>query len=435
MYTLRTFGMPALALAAALAVGTAGTASASAAKPTKPGGVTGLAATVTPHQEATYSVDASWNAVSNATSYRVNVVKGGVTLATATVTTNAWSPTFASSPGTGTLSVRAVAKRQPGKATSISIPLLDVTAPSGTYSSDWDNSTGHATITQDSLTDNAPVAGVTRTVDWNDGTSPEAWASGTTLGHDYPTVENRYAPTVTLEDAAHNITVVDVPAVVIKDTSAPTGTFSNDTATAWAKFTQVSVSQSAIHDDWTPDNLIARSIDWGDGTTSAWTSGMTAKHVYTTAGSFAPTVTVTDEAHNATAYPLAATVVSLDSVGPVVKLTLPRSKHSVKAWRTLRGTATDAATGVKKVLVKAVELRSGQWFGYNAKTHRWVKAATKAKAYAAAKAVVTTTDGSHRWSATLSRLTKGTLVYKAWALDQVGNRSAVVRHKTLLTKR
>ena len=50
-------------------------------------------------------------------------------------------------------------------------------------------------------------------------------------------------PTVTLEDAAHNQTVVDVPAVVIKDDEAPTGTFSVAPATGWAALTSVTVTQ------------------------------------------------------------------------------------------------------------------------------------------------------------------------------------------------
>jgi hypothetical protein len=434
MQALRSFTMPSIVLAAALAVGTvgAGTATAAAGKPAP--APTGLSASASGNQDGSFDATTSWNAVANATSYRVAITMGGTTLASKTVTAVQWSPHFTGAPGNATLSVRAVIGKKPGRTATKGFVLPDVVAPNGSYSSSWTNSNGHATITQDSLTDNSPLSGVTRTVDWGDGTVV-GWPTGTTINHTYPLTAMRYTPTVTLEDAATNSRVVDVPAIVIDDTSAPTGTFSNDTATAWAKWTKVTVSQSAINDDWTPANLIARTVDWKDGTTSTWTAGTTISHVYATAGSYAPEVTIADEAHNTTTYPLSSVVVSLDTVAPTVKLTLPRAKHSVKAWRTLRGKATDAQTGVKSVSVKAVEKRLGHWFGYNAKTHRWVKAATKAKAFAASKAVVVKTDSSNRWAAALRRLAKGTLAYRVVAVDHVGNHSVTVSHTATLTKR
>jgi hypothetical protein len=415
-----------------LAVGTVGATAAEAKPATAP---TGLAALVTAHQDGSFGVAATWNAVARATSYRVALKESGTTLASKTVTTTSWSPTVTTSPGNASLSVRAVIARKPGRSATLSVPLPDQVAPQGTYSSAWDNNTGGATITQDSLTDNSPISGVIRTVDWNDGSLPQVWTTGTTLNHSYPLVEKRYVPTVTLEDAALNVRVVDVPAVVINDTEAPTGAFGVGTATAWAKFTSVRVTQSDINDNWTPDALIARSVDWGDGTTTAWTTGNSLSHVYATAGSFTPTVTITDEAHNATVVPTSAVTVTADTVGPRVKLVLPTALHSVKTWRTLRGTATDAGTGVKKVSLKAVEKRGGHWYGYNSVQHTWVRAATKAKAFARSKAFSLTTNALHRWSAKLVGLRKGTLVYKVRATDNVANRSAAVVHKARLTAR
>lgn len=433
MYVARMFRVSAAAVAAVLAVGTLG-ATAAEAGPNKPGGITGLAATVTAHENETYDVDASWNAAARATSYRVALTQGGATLKSATVTATSWSPTVTATPGNATLTVRALNGHRPGRPSSISVPLADVTAPKGSYSSSWDNNTGDATITQDSLTDNAPVSGVTRTVDWNDGSGSVDWPTGTTIDHTYPLTEKRYVPTVTLKDAALNARVVDVPAIVINDDEAPTGTFANETATAWAAYTKVKVSQSDINDNWTPDALVARSVDWGDGTTSTWASGLAIKHVYPVAGSYTPVVTITDEAHNSTVVPTSEVVVTADTTGPTVKLTLPRAKHSVRAWKTLRGKATDTQTGVKRVWLKAVEKRGGTWFGYNAATHTWLKAATKAKAFSRSKAFRLKTDDRHRWAAKLAKLRKGILVYKVRAIDQVKNRSVTLTHRARLTK-
>jgi hypothetical protein len=106
----------------------------------------------------------------------------------------------------------------------------------------------------------------------------------------------------------------------------------------------------------------------------------------------------------------------------------------VTAWKTLRGTATDGQTGVKKVSLRAVEKRGTAWFGYNAKTHTWVKAGSQAKAFEASKALGLQTDSLGRWTATLSKLRKGTLVLKVRALDHVKNRSATLTRQATLTK-
>jgi hypothetical protein len=437
MFAARTLRTSAAALAALVAAGTIGTAPAMAGKPLpKP---TGLAASVDAHPGGTYDVSASWDVSAGATSYRVTLTKGGATLASKTVTTNAWSPTVTASPGTATLSVRAVAGRKPGKPATLAVPLADVTNPTGTFSADSDNTSGVATITQDSLSDDSGAGQVTRTVDWGDGSPTQAWTTGTTIDHPYtltPAQEIRFAATVTLTDAAHNTTTVDViPAPVFNDHTAPTGTFSVSPTAAWSGVTKVAVTQDALNDDRTPSAFITRLVTWGDGTTSDWTGAGPAEHVYAESGTHTPTVTLTDEAGNTSA-PIAtqAVVVSTDTVAPKVKLILPSAKHSVKAWKTLRGTATDAETGVKSVWLKAVEKRRAGWFGYNAATHTWVKTATKTKAFKKAKPFHRTTNAQHRWTAKLAKLAKGTLVYKVHATDMVGNRSATVTRTAKLTK-
>jgi hypothetical protein len=432
MNVASTFRMLAGGLAASLLIGAFGT-SAAEAKPTKPGGVTHLTATATPAAAGTYSVASSWDPATGATKYRVAITKSGTTLASATITTTSWSPTITSSPGTASVAVTPVALHRRGATSQFSFPLADVTAPQGSYTSSWTGA--DATITEQSLSDDSGTAGITRTVDWGDGTTVP-WASGTTIDHHYGAL-GRYTPTVTLKDTANNTNLVSVPAIVIGDTTAPTGAFSVAPGTAWAAFTAVTVTQTALHDDYSPDLNITRSVDWGDGAvTSNWTGAGTITHVYTTAGTFSPTVTLSDEAHNSSA-PLATSgvKVTVDSVAPVVKLLLPTAKHSVTAWKTLKGRATDTAgTGVKRVSVRAVEKRGTAWYAYKAGTKTWVKAASKAKAFAKSRGLSLATTASHGWAGKLSGLREGTLVYKVKATDNVGNASAVVTHKATLTK-
>ncbi|MFC5175990.1 PKD domain-containing protein [Nocardioides taihuensis] len=428
----RTLRAPAVVAAAAVLLTAIGAAPAVARPAPAP---TGLAADVTAHEDGTYDVAATWNAVPTATSYRVALSKGSTTLASTTVATAAWSPTVTAAPGNASLSVRAVVGRKPGKAATLTVPLADVTAPQGSYSSSWDNGTGLATITQDALSDNAGLPGITRTVDWGDATIVD-WPSGSTITHTYTQLDARYAPTVTLQDAAGNVRVVDVPAVDLNDVGPPTGSFSAGPATGWADLTEVTVTQADISDDRTPPELIARSVDWGDGTTTDWSTGTTVSHVYATAGQFTPTVTLTDEADNSSgALSTSEVVVTADTTGPTVRLTLPKSKHSVKAWKTLRGKAVDSETGVKKVSLRAVEKRGSAWYGYNAGTKKWLKASTQAKAFARSKAFALKTDAQHRWSATLAGLRKGTLVYKVRAKDRVGNASPALTHQAKLSRR
>ncbi|HET9842755.1 MAG TPA: PKD domain-containing protein [Nocardioides sp.] len=435
MHVARTFRMAAAVAAATLVVGALGTGAAEAGKPRKPGSVT-VSASATEPDFGHYDVAVTWTAATNATSYRASISRAGVTVASTTVTTRSWNPTVAAAPGQQlTVTVRGLAGHFKGKPGTKTLTLTDQLAPTGTYTSTFVTDAGTATITQDALSDDSPVSGVTRTVDWGDSSGPEAWPSGATLDHQYPLVEARYVPTVTLEDAAGHTTVVASTGVVVMDDTAPTGSDIVAPARAWAKLTKVTVTQTALADNWSPPSTITRRVTWGDGKTSAWIKGTKVTHVYAKGGTFTPSVTITDEAGNAATVSTSAVVVKVDKTGPKVTVARSRPKHSVKAWRKLHGRATDAGTGVKTVLLKAVEKRKGHWYGYNARTHRWVKAATKGKAFARSRALTRTTNSHHRWTAKLRGLRKGKLVVRAWATDRVGNHSATVTRKATLTRR
>jgi hypothetical protein len=219
------------------------------------------------------------------------------------------------------------------------------------------------------------------------------------------------------------------------DSQPPTGTFTTSPTRAWAGSTAVLLVHQGIHDNVTPNNLIDRRVDWGDGSTVDWTPGTTLSHVYQTTGTFSPTVTLIDQAGNVSD-PLAASpvVVRVDSVAPVLTLRLPRHhQHSVRAWQTLRGTAIDHGSGVRTVSVKAIEKRGAVWYAYHAKRHLWVKATTKAAAFAHSQALIVPVNSKHRWAGTLAHLRKGDLLYRVWSKDQVKNRSVTLTQRAQLT--
>src|SRR5215213_4011110 len=435
MYVARTFRMSAAAVAAVLTVGTVG-ATAAQARPARPGVVMDVAASVTPHT-GSYTVHASWHAVAHATEYRASISRSGTVLASNNkLTDTSWNPTVTTGFGDVKLSVAAVVGHRKGKATTIVVHLPDVTAPTGTFVTSKDEASKIGTITQTALNDNAGTAGITRTFDWDDGTVVNLTPldSSTEITHPYALM-GRYAPKVTLTDASDNSVTYTLDAIVLGDVTAPDGPVAVSPSAAWTSFTRVAATPGTLSDDVSPQENIAVHVNWGDGTSSDSAGTATLHHVYASAGTYVVARTIKDEAGNPKVLPDSSVVVTDDTTAPRVRLTLPRAKHSVRAWKTLRGKATDAQTGVKSVRLKAVEKRGGSWFGYKATTRSWVKAATKARAFTRARAFTLKTDRiSHRWNAKLAKLRKGTLVYKVQATNGVNHRSSTATHKASLTR-
>lgn len=511
-------------------------APAMAKPPVKPDPVTGLQFSIT---KPAYTLSASWDKAAHATSYQV-VVKNqaGTTLDSARVSATSWtdslSPAKVSVGAELTLTVRSYngSTSQKGKVASSTQTVKDMTPPEGSYNLTVDKYS--ATLDQTALSDNAGAAGVTRTVDWGDGSGAQPWTSGTSLTHPYtdqgtydvvvtltdaagntatlarqavivdhaPTgafditqpdpdywvtvtqtgladdiTDNasltrvidwgdgsapetmttdtaqhqypdpgtdtvRYTPSVTITDTARpeaNSTTVDLHAVVVNDHTAPTGSFTLNRTTAWASYNRVTLSQTALDDGaGSPAAFITRSVDWGDGTVVSWTSGTTLNHVYAAAGTFTPTVTLTDEAGNQTdpAISAGSVTVTKDTAAPVVKFKYPaKPRYVVKKWRTLRGTATDAGVGASRVHLQVVEKRGRTYYAYKWSTHRWVKAGTRVgAAWQKAGTVSLRTSSTHTWSRSVAGLRKGVLTYRANAVDKVGNTSSWVAHSQKLTR-
>ena len=229
MFT-RTLRMPAIAVTAALAFGVLGTSTAEA-KPTKPGGVPNLVGVATWHTGTTYDVHASWGAVTNATSYRASIVRGGATLASKTLTVLDWDPTITSGPGQVTLQVQAVVNHRKSTPAKYTVDLPDKVAPTGTYVTSRDEATKVGTITQTALYDDSGTAGITKVVSWGDG-SQGPWTGDAPINHTYQAI-GRYVPTVTLTDASNNSQQYSLDAIVLGDVTKPYGSAAVSPAAAW----------------------------------------------------------------------------------------------------------------------------------------------------------------------------------------------------------
>jgi len=434
-HTTRWVALPTAALLTVLA-GLSGP-SAEAKPPARPGKVSKLqVASVTKPGDA-YQLDTTWSAATNATSYRVTATDlAGTVLDKETVTDTEWLASVIGKSGTTVrITVTPYNSNRKGLAGRVDKVLPDLTAPTGSFS--LVQAARDVTVTQNALSDDVSApASITRVVNWDDGTPTETWGSSGTIAHTYP-LTGIWHPTVTLTDAAGNSSApIPLGVAVLGDSAPPTGSFTAGPGSAWAAFSTVTLTQTAIHDEFSKDGDIKRSVDWGDGTPAeAWaTAGTTAEHVYAVAGSYTPKVQLTDEAGNSATYDASAVTVALDSVAPTVALKAPRKAKSVRSWRTLKGSATDAETGVAGVRVKAVEKRGTRWYGYRPATGTWVKATSKKAAWRQARAAAVVPSATGTWSSPLRHLAKGQLVVKTNGRDRVGNTSAWVLTSQKLTR-
>lgn len=371
-----------------------------------------------------YRLTSAWSPLANATAYKAALTDtAGSTLASVIVTAPSWVVTVAGTPGTNLkVTVTPLEGKRPGNPASAMTTLPDVTAPVGSFT--VSTSGMEATITQQSLSDDGtPAASIRRTVSWGDGSAPQLWSAGGTLTHSFATI-GRYVPTITLADATGNAVTLTLKAAVFGDYVAPVGVFTvAPTTSAIAGWSKVRLDQVDLVDNYTPSELVERSVAWGDGTVEAWPAGSPLAHQYAAAGTYAPTVVLVDEAGNIARYDTEKVAVTVDAVGPVLKLRSLKSNRVTK-WRTVRGTAVDTGVGTAQVAVLAIEKRQGRWFSYNAGTGKWVRAKSKAKAWKAAKPVLDV-PVQGEWTAKLAGLRQGRLKLRVTGTDHLGNSSAV----------
>jgi hypothetical protein len=428
---------PVVLMAAVILSLIVGGPAAQAKPPVRPGLVQALAASVTKPAGA-YQLASTWTASSHTTSYRVKLTNtAGTVLDSATVADPAWTATT-SAPASSvvTVTVTPYNGTRKGRPATTSKTLPDLTAPTGSFGVTEVGLVG--TVTQNALSDDvSPADSISRSIDWGDGSAVQAWTSSTSasIDHSYA-AQGRYLPSVTLVDLAGNSATVALDAIVILDTTAPTGSFSATPAAGWASYTKVALTQLTLSDDFSPAPFIQRSVVWGDGVVTQWASGTTLTHVYTLAGTYTPTVVAADEAGNHADLAAAPVTITKDTAGPAVRLRLPATNRAaVRSWLPIKGVATDAGVGVRVVWIKAVEKRGTAFYAYRPVAKTWVRAGTR-QAGAWSKAglirVVPTVKGN--WQVRLAKLKLGTLTYRVTGVDRVSNKSKTLVHSQKLTR-
>ena len=379
-------GVTAVTVSALVALGVP----AQAKPPVKPGPVTGLAMTLTKPAD-NFTVDASWTAAANATTYVVALTNAttGAALAGNSVGGTTWS---ASVNLTGVTQVRLTVtpyNTRSGPAASITQDVPDLSAPNGTFTVSWVDRSG--TITQTALTDDGPVGQISRTVSWGDGTAAVAWNGGTTINHLYA-ADGLYRPTVTLTDGVGNTRVVNLAAIVPGDKTAPVGTFTTSPGKAWEGLTPVNLTQTALSDDFSAAADVLRWINWGDGTAvEPWTASITASHLYAVAGIYTPSGRAQGRRGQHPFRPGRGRDRPGRHRAPACQAAAAQEGRRRRggSWKKVFGQATDdKGTGVDSVAVVAIEKRATGWYFFKATSKTWAKAATKGKAWKRAKAAV-----------------------------------------------
>jgi hypothetical protein len=411
-----------------------GVAPSHAAPTPKLGAVKGLDLTVS-KSGGSYDLASDWDDLTGATAYRVSLSSAGTVLQSDKVTGSDWTSTTTLGAGnTITVKVVPLAGKKPGKPASVSEELPDVTKPVGTFHVVQDTpGSQHITVVQDTLSDDlTPADSIVRTISWDQGMPAEAWTDGS---HTYTEDLRAYQPSVTLVDLAGNTRVVALGTVVVGDHTPPTGAFES-TASGWAGWSKIALNYTQdLHDNFSEDRVTC-TVAWGDGSTDTWTGGAVPTHEYDEAGTYEATVTLADEAGNTTVAPVITVEVTADTARPTVKLTKPKRLKSVRAWKRLKGKASDVdGTGVRNVKVRIVEKRHGRWFAYKAPTRTWVRGgSTKATAFKRSRpAKVVPVDGV--WRYRVAGLRKGSLVVKVKGTDNVGNPSKARTYSQLLSRR
>lgn len=207
------------------------------------------------------------------------------------------------------------------------------------------------------------------------------------------------------------------------DTTAPTGDYRLTRTSAYLLSDEAGTSKATTSiTQVVATDAATRRVVAGDGTPAReWASGQSFTLTYADAGTFTPHVLLSDEFGNTSDIALPAVTVLTDATPPVVRFSRPRKPGAVASWRTLRGTASDAESGVVLVGVMVMEKRGSLWWVYDFKTKKWLKGLsspvrTGAKTKANPALVLPRRNGSWRAPA-IAGLRPGLLRLEAIAID------------------
>ena len=125
----------------------------------------------------------------------------------------------------------------------------------------------------------------------------------------------------------------------------------------------------------TDEPITSREVVPGDGSAPvAWPNDKkTVAVTYTKAGVYTPAVRVTDQYGNTADIAQPAVTVTLDTVKPRIAITTPPKAGKVASWRVIRGTASDAGTGVSFAIAFVMQKRGKLWWAYDFSKKKWIK--------------------------------------------------------------
>jgi hypothetical protein len=220
------------------------------------------------------------------------------------------------------------------------------------------------------------------------------------------------------------------------DTTGPTGTFAADHTTRYLQLTVTGgtlgvaadfhITQSALADDTTAPAAITRQVVAGDGSAAKpWTSGTNFTLTYTKVGTFTPHVLLTDQFGNTTDKVLSTLTVAHDTTAPRDHITLPASPSRIASWRVIRGTASDAGTGIAQAATMVIERRGGIWYAYDFGHRTWLKgwaSMTRTLNRSKAEPAFMNVSAAGAWRTPAIRgLTRGVLHVESVAFDRAFN--------------
>ena len=259
----------------------------------------------------TFSASIDWGDGTTTSDAAIEVVQG--TTGTATVVRISGNHTYATI-GEFTATV-TVADDDGGTANSEILFRVADTAPVIEPLAEINASEGDSVTLQATFADQTASTSYTAAVDWGDGLTTNATVnvsdgSGTVEASHVYADNGQYTATVVLTDAAG--TTAQAQTVASIANSAPTlAPILDGSVTAGAEF---SINQIAFADSGFTNSIagttetFTASVNWGDGLTSTatisftagspgvFTSGtLNAQHIYTAAGTFSATVTLTDD--------------------------------------------------------------------------------------------------------------------------------------------
>jgi hypothetical protein len=234
-------------------------------------------------------------------------------------------------------------------------------------------------------------------------------------------------------------TVTGFQAITL-DTTGPTGTFHLNRTSSYMTLNFIDavlhpsarptasfvITQDTLGDDSTPASSVTRTVNNGHGTIKTWSVGQLFTISYTDAGTYTPTVTLTDVYGNQTVVELPTVHVYSDTTAPVVRIKPPTTyPYRVSSWRYIRGVASDGNSGVQVVLAFVAERRRGIWYTYDFTSRRWLRGyanLTRTLNTSNADAALMHVSSAHTWHTPFIRnLLPGPLHVEAYAIDNANN--------------